>query len=228
MIGACRGLLGRGLVPGLAGFGHRDRGLGTCGAGSLGCGDRRLERGHQVDELAALLGLLDLDRLPAFDLGLDDLLERLAVLVLVLAGVELAGHRGDQLLGHRELGRLEGEVFLRQVQLLDGADLVRPVERRQEHRLVEWVERGQRLAVLDHDLADRGQAVLLEDRLQQVERLAADLVGLDVVGRLHEPNGVVIAFGLGELLDLDRPDGLERHLLEVLVGDDHVLAGEYS
>ena len=85
------------------------------------------------------------------------------------------------------------------------------MERRQEHRVAERVERGERLAVLDHDLADGRQAVLLEDRLEQVERLAADLVGLEVVGALHEPDGGVVALGLGELLDLDRADGLERH-----------------
>ena len=53
-------------------------------AGRLGRVDRRLEGGHQVDELAALLGRLDRDGLLALDLGLDDRLERLAVLVLVL------------------------------------------------------------------------------------------------------------------------------------------------
>ena len=104
------------------------------------------------------------------------------------------------------------------------ADLVGPVERGQEHRVAERIERGERLAVLDDDLADRREAVLGEDRLQEVERLAADLVGLEVVGALDEADGGVVALGLGELLDLDRADGLERDALEVLIGDDHVLA----
>jgi hypothetical protein len=35
----------------------------------------------------------------------------------------------------------------------------------------------------------------------------------------------VVALGLGELLDLDRADGLERDVLEVLVGHDDVFTG---
>ncbi len=104
-------------------------------------------------------------------------------------------------------------------------DLVRPVERRQEHRVAERVQRGQRLAILDHDLADGGQPVVLEHGLQEVERLPADLVGLQVVGALDEPHGGVVALGLRELLDLDGADRLEGDVLEVLVGDHDVLAG---
>jgi hypothetical protein len=94
------------------------------------------------------------------------------------------------------------------------------MERRQEHRLREWVDRGERLAVLDHDLADGREALLLEDVLEQVEGLPADLVGLEVVGLLDElDRAVVDGLALGELLDLDRPDGLERDGLEISVGD---------
>ena len=45
-------------------------------AGRLGRVDRRLEGGHQVDQVAGLLGLLDLDGLLALDLGVDDRLQR--------------------------------------------------------------------------------------------------------------------------------------------------------
>ena len=99
------------------------------------------------------------------------------------------------------------------------------MERGQQHRVAERIERGECLAILDDDLADRGEALVLEHRLEQVERLASDLVGLHVVGRLHEADRVVVALGLGELLDLDRADRLERHLVEILVRDDDVLAG---
>ena len=87
--GGLRGLVGLGGLR----LGHRHRLRRARLAGRLGRVDRCLERGHQVDELAALLGRLDGDRLTALDLGLDDGLERLAVLVLVLRRIELAGHR---------------------------------------------------------------------------------------------------------------------------------------
>ena len=76
---------------------------------------------------------------------------------------------------------------------------------------VERVERGEHLAILDHDLADRREALVREDLLEQREGLAADLVGLDVVGLLDElGRAVVDAVAFDELLDLDRADGLER------------------
>ena len=131
----------------------------------------------------------------------------------------------DELLGHRQLGRLEVGLFLGQVEVLRRADLIRPVEGREEHRVGERIERGERLAVLDHDLADRREALFGEHRLEQVEGLPADLVGLDVVGLLHELRVRVVAIGLRELLDLDRADRLERNLLKVLVCDHDVLVG---
>ena len=99
------------------------------------------------------------------------------------------------------------------------------MERGHEHRVAERIERGQRLAVLDDDLADGRQPIRLEHGFEQVERLASDLVRLEVVGGLHEADRRVIPFGLGELLDLDRSDGLERHALQVFVRDDDVLTG---
>jgi hypothetical protein len=43
-------------------------------------------------------------------------------------GIELAGHRLDELRGHLLLGRLDLRLLLGQVELAEGADLVRPVE----------------------------------------------------------------------------------------------------
>ena len=62
-----------------------------------------------------------------------------------------------------------------------------------------------------------------EDGLQQVEGLAADLIGLKVVGLLDEAGRRL--FGLllvDELLDLDRPHRLEGYRLQVLVSHDDV------
>jgi hypothetical protein len=114
-------------------------------------------------------------------------------------------------------------VLVGEVEVLGRSDLVRPVEGREEHRLAEGIEGGERLAVLDDDFADRRQLLVLEDLLEEVERLAADLVWLQVVGLLDEADVAVFLVGLRELLDLDRADRLERDLLEVLVGDHDVL-----
>ena len=110
---------GLGRLGGLR-VGHRHRLLAARLARRLGRVDRRLESGHQVDQLAALLGRLDLDGLLALDLGHDHGLERLAVLVLVLARVELGGHRRHELLGHRQLGGLELVLLVAQVELVRG------------------------------------------------------------------------------------------------------------
>src|SRR6185503_20931755 len=104
-------------------------------------------------------------------------------------------------------------LVLGEIQLTEGPDLVRPVEGGEEHRVLERIERGEGLAIADDDLADRREALVLEDLLEQLEGLAADPVGLDVVGLLDE---LGVGLGLGrvdELLDLDRTDGLERELL---------------
>ena len=157
--------------------------------------DARLEELHQVDEVRALRHRLGLGDLDAVDLGLDDGHQRLAVLVLVLPGVERVGHRLDELLRHGQLGGLELVALVGQVQVLADADLVRPVERREQHRALERIERGERLAVPDHDLADRREALGGQHLAQQEEGLAADLVGLDVVRLTGElgmlPGGVV-------------------------------------
>ena len=100
------------------------------------------------------------------------------------------------------------------------------MERREEHGLVVRIDCGERLAVLDDDLRDCRQPAILEHGAEQVERLAADLVRLDVVGPLDELGDAVAGLvALHELLDLDRAYGFERHLLEILVRDHNVFAG---
>ena len=158
-------------------------------------------------------------------LGLDDPHQRLAVLVGVLVRVEVAGHAGDELFCHLPLAGLELHRLLGQLELLEGPDLVGPVQGGEEHRLRVRAERGELLAVLEDDLADRGLAAIGQDALEQVERLAPDLVRLQVVLLLHEAGrGLVRLARVDELLDLDGPDGLERDRLEVLLRDHDVLA----
>ena len=98
------------------------------------------------------------------------------------------------------------------------------MERLEDHRVRIRVEGSERLAILDDHLADRGQALLGEDLAQQRVCLAANRLGLHVVGLLHEPDRVVLGRpGGDELLDLDGADRLERNVGQVLVGDDDVL-----
>ena len=55
----------------------------------------------------------------AGDLRLDDGHQRLAVLVLVVVGAEVAAHGRHQLLGHRDLGWLEVGCLVGQIELID-------------------------------------------------------------------------------------------------------------
>ena len=98
------------------------------------------------------------------------------------------------------------------------------MERGQQHRVGERVQRRQLLPVAEDELADRGLMRIGEDRFEQVERLAADLIGLQVVRLLDEARGRLLRLLLvDELLDLDGAHRLERHRLEILVGHDDVL-----
>src|SRR5439155_25639153 len=84
------------------------------------------------------------------------------------------------------------------------------------------VERRQLLAVLEHDLADGGLPLIRQNLAQQVERLAANRVRLEVIGLLDELDPLALTMRVDEHLDLDRPDRLERDCLEVLVVEDDV------
>ncbi len=184
----------------------------------------RLEDGHEVGELARLGERSRcLDGL-ALHLRLDDRQEGLAVLVVVAGGIEVAGQGIDELAGHGDLDRLDLDLLLGKLELGEVADLVGPVERREQHRRTEGVERRELLTVLEDDLADRLQLALGEHRAQEREGLAADGLGLEVVGLLDEDGLLLLASRRHELLDLDAPDGLERHGLEVALVDDDVVA----
>ena len=70
---------------------------------SSGALEARFERGHQVEHLGRRLGLGLGDDLLAGRLLVDELEELLAVLVVVLLRLEVAGERLDELGRHREL-----------------------------------------------------------------------------------------------------------------------------
>ena len=206
-------------------LGNRDRLAAARLAGGGRGVDTRLQGGHQVHQLRRLLGRLQLDSLATLDLRLDDLHQRLAILVAVGGRVECAGHGLDELCGHLALGRFQLDLLGRDVQLTQGADLIRPVQGGEEHGVVERVQRGEDLAVANDDLADRRQALIGKDVLEQCERLAADPIRLEVISLLDEPCLALRLGRIDELLDLDRSNRLEGQLLQVLVGDHDVLVG---
>ena len=152
----------------------------------LGRLDAGAQRGHEVDDGAGgRLRLGRRDDLAALDLGLDHGLQRLAVLVLVLRGVELAGERLDEAAGHRQLLRAHLDVLVEEAEL-GRAHLVRPQHRLEHEHAVAHAQRRQRLPVAQRHLDDGDLAGLLERVAQQHVRLDAGLVGLEVVALLEE------------------------------------------
>src|SRR5437660_4516966 len=91
--------------PGLGGR------LLTARALLLGLLHRLPQRFHEVHDLGGLRSLGRLDHL-AFGLGADDLHDRLAVVVLVAAGVEAVSQALDQRLCHLELLRVDLHLVL--------------------------------------------------------------------------------------------------------------------
>src|SRR5688572_11715872 len=212
-----RGLVGR-LVGGLVGGVVRDV-VGRAAAGAL---DAAPQRAHEVDDGTA--GVLDLGRLRDLAtalLGLQKRGHRLAVVVGELGRVELAGHRGDQRLGHLQLLRPDGDVLVEEAEV-GLTDLVGPPHRVQHEHPVADAQHGQRLALPDGDLGDGDLAGVLERVAQQHVRAGRRAVGLEVVGLLELDRVDLVL--VDELQDVDLPPGAQGHLVEVLVGEDDDLA----
>ena len=232
LAGAVRaGFLAAGPGPGRLGLG-RLGGLGGFGGGLGGLGAVALHRGHagaqdlgQVGGLGLGLGqvrALRADDVVALDLGPDHRLERLAVGVVVLVGLEVLGHGVDERGGHLQLLRPDLDVFVqeREVGL---THLVRPQQGLQGDHPFPDPQRGQRLALAQRDLGHRHLARLLQ-------RVAEQYVGPDAGGVRFG----VIALGrvdglhLGarrEMQDLDPVRGHQREVGQVLVGEHHHVAG---
>ena len=187
----------------------------------LGGVDAALQGRQQVHDLAGGLlrrrGALDL---AAFDLGLHHRLDRFAVVVLELGGVEVAGQGLDEHLGHLHLGGLRlGGVGGAEVGL---TDLVGPHHRLHHDHVVANAQHGQRGPVAQRDRHQRHPVRGLERLPQQRVGLGAGLLRLEVVGLL-EQHRVDLVTG-HELLDADLATAVRRELLHVLVGEDDHLA----
>ena len=98
------------------------------------------------------------DDLVALDLGLDQRLQRLAVLVGVLRRVEVAGQRRRSGLAPSSPPRASRRRPRRGTPKSGVADLVRPQHRLQHQHAVAHAQHGQRLALAQRDLDDRDPA----------------------------------------------------------------------
>ena len=158
------------------------------------------------------------------ELGLDHLLERVPVLVPVLAGLELAGELVDEHHRHLQLGLAQLDLA-RQVELGGAAYLVRVIHRLHDEAVDVRADEAEVLLVAERDLGDGDAVRGLQRLLQESERLHAHALGLDVVallvvdgvdgGDVHEPE------------DVDGMRSLEREVVEVLRFHHEVLvAGE--
>src|SRR3954469_21599019 len=143
------GLLGRHLRRRRALL--RRRRFRVAAAGTL---DRGPQRAHQVDHGRTGVGHLGHGlHVAAGGLRLDQRLHRGAVVVAELGGVEVAGHRGDQRLGHLQLLRPYRDVLVEEAEVRR-PDLVGPAHGVQDQHAVTHPQRGQRLPLPDGDLGD--------------------------------------------------------------------------
>ena len=186
--------------------------------------EARLEGGHQVGDLLRLL-VRRLDRdLLAVGLGLDQLEHLLAVLVVVLRGLEVRRQRVDQLLGHLELAVRGLEVLGRGhvVEVVGRHDLVVEDHRlHRQHVALAGADRDELLLGAQHDAGDRHLAGLAHRLEQQAVGLPRALVGDEVVRVVVEDRVDVLE--VDEVLDVDRAGLLGGDRVELL-GRDHDVA----
>src|SRR5438128_3036590 len=181
----------------------------------------RLAQGfHKIHDLGRLRRLGRLDHL-ALRLGMDNLHDRLAVVVLVAAGVEAVGQALDERLRHLELLGVDLHLVLEALEALGRADLVWPVKRVHDQALAVGVKRGEVLLVAQRDLGDGHAACPLERLAEQLIGLLAKLFRLDVVGAV-EVEARLDVVDRDELLDVDGVLRRKGEIVQVLVLDDHV------
>ena len=90
-----------------------------------------------------------------------------------------------------------------------------------EQRGAGWVQRGEVLSVAQRDLGDGHLSCGLERGAEEMVRLPAQLLGLDVVSAVEVEAGLDVVTR-NELVDVDAVSGRERHVVQVFVVDDHV------
>src|SRR5207245_4126902 len=208
----------RSFSAGLLGFGGLS--LLARGARLLGRVDRCTQRFHEVHDLRGLRRGRRFDDL-AVDLRLHDPHHRLSVLVLVPAGVERIGEALDERLRHLELFGIDLHLAFETLQSLSGANLIRPMKSVHEQRSAGWVQRGEVLSVAQRDLGDGHLSCGLERGAEEMVRLPAQLLGLDVVSAVEVEAGLDVVTR-NELVDVDAVRGRERHVVQVFVVDDDV------
>src|SRR5579883_1783688 len=218
LLGAARGARLRGR---LADRGRRRDGGGH-GRRALArpLGERLLEDGHEVRDPRRRRGLAHRRGREAGDLLADDLVELLAVVVLVARDVEGPRHAVDEALGELELlgpPLLDG----RELELGLGPHLVREAHDLEDDPEAVGLDAAEVLARPHDELGDAHLVRLLEGVAEERERPLAALLGLEVARALEEL-GVDLG-RLHELLDVDRRAALDVGLVEVVVGEGHPL-----
>jgi hypothetical protein len=152
--------------------------------GSLGLLHGLRQGGHEVEDLARLLGLWRLGELPVFPLRLDDLRHGVGVGVLELRPFEVvAAHRVHQ--RERTLDLLLGDLHRRRQQLGRVTDLVGPAHRVQNDHVVQDPQQTQAFASRPCVLRDghlRRPAQRLHQELVRLGRDSAVYLDPDFAG----------------------------------------------
>ena len=211
------------LEPGLSSFPSSCLvGLAAAALGRRHAGPQDL---GQVGGLLLGLGQVQAGRpddVVALDLGLDHGLERLAVRVVVLIGLEVLGHRVDERGGHLQLLRPDLDVLVQEGEV-GLAHLVGPQQGLQRDDPLPDPQRGQRLALAQRHLGHGHLARRLQGVAEQRVRPDARLLGLGVVA-LVRVDGLDLG-GRREVQHLDPVRGHQRQVGQVLVGQHHHVAG---
>src|SRR3954454_17599730 len=182
-----------------------------------------LQRIHQANDVARpLFGLRQLD-LFAAGLALHQGLQRVLVVVLELAGIEMGGLGLEDMAG--ELNHVLGDLRALDVveELVLVAQFVREAQRGAEQALAERLDRDDVLAIGEYDLGERDAILVLHgvaDHGESIDRGLA--VGRDIVGMVEI--ALVDLVARHETLDVDGVVALDLDRFELLRLDLDIFA----
>src|SRR6478735_2785793 len=182
-----------------------------------------LQRIHQADDVARLLlRLWQFDCLAA-GLALHQGLQRVLVVVLELAGIEMGGLGLEDMAGelHHVLGDLRTLDVVEELVLV--AQFVGEAQRGAEQTLAERLDRDDVLAVGEHDLGERDAILVLHgvaDHGKSIDRGLA--VGRDIVGMVEI--ALVDLVARHKALDVDGVVALDLDRFELLRLDLDIFA----